>query len=330
MLGTSLAVGDTGLFQACKNGQISCATGSTLTTTACVTTADLVGTGFDIENPGANGSGYCGTNNLLGGGTAWLTTSGNVVPGETIDVRFVIWDTGDGLYDSVALLDDFQWSTQPTTPGTFLAGQTPVPPPGAFGKSGPANNAVGQPTSVTLSWDASTNATSYEYCYDTTNDNTCSTWIGAGAAQSVGLSGLSAGTTYYWHIRANGSATTYANGSAMAFWNFTTAGVVAFTDDPLVAGVTPIKAIHVSELRQRIDALRVAHMLGAHMWTDPTLMVSSTAVRGVHILELRQALAQVYSAAMMTPPTYTDPTLGDGTIKVAHIAEIRAAVLAIE
>lgn len=331
VLGTSLAVGDTGLFQACKNGQISCATGATLTTTSCVSTVDLIGTGFDIENPGANGSGYCGTNNLLGGGTAWLTTSGNVVPGETIDVRFVIWDTGDNLYDSVALLDNFQWSTHPTTPGTFLAGQTPVPPPGAFGKSGPANNAVEQPTSVTLSWDASTNAASYEYCYDTTNDNTCTAWIGAGAAQSAGLSGLSAGTTYYWHVRANGSGTTYANGSAMAFWNFTTAGgAVTFTDDPLVASVTPIKAIHVTELRQRIDALRAAHMLGAYLWTDSTLTVSSTVVRGVHVLELRQALAEVYSAAMMTPPTYTDPTLGNGTIKVAHIAEVRAAVLAIE
>jgi hypothetical protein len=33
----------------------------------------------------------------------------------------------------------------------------------------------------------------------------------------------------------------------------------------------------------------------------------------------------------MTPPTYTDPSLVPGvTMKAAHIAEIRSAVLAIE
>ena len=62
--------------------------------------------------------GYCGANNLLGGGTGWLTTSGNVKPGETIELRFIVWDTGDSYYDSVVLLDDFVWSVMASQPGT--------------------------------------------------------------------------------------------------------------------------------------------------------------------------------------------------------------------
>jgi hypothetical protein len=41
-----------------------------------------------------------------------------VVPGETIELRFVIWDTGDQWYDSLVLLDDFQGSVDASEPGT--------------------------------------------------------------------------------------------------------------------------------------------------------------------------------------------------------------------
>jgi hypothetical protein len=69
----------------------------------------------------------------------------------------------------------------------------------------------------------SSGVTSYEYCYDTTNDNACSGWTNNGASTSVGLSGLSAGTIYYWQVRAvNSFGTIYANGSDTAFWSFTT------------------------------------------------------------------------------------------------------------
>ncbi len=40
-----------------------------------------------------------------------------------------------------------------------------------------------------------------------------------------------------------------------------------FTDDPLQPGVTPVKAVHFSELRQHIDALRARVGLGPVAWT---------------------------------------------------------------
>ncbi len=95
--------------------------------------------------------------------------------------------------------------------------------PGAFAKTAPADTAAGVSTSPTLSWGTASGATGYEYCYDTSNDNACSSWTSSGANTSVALSGLSLSITYYWQVRANnGFGTTYANGGATAFWSFTT------------------------------------------------------------------------------------------------------------
>lgn len=120
-VGVNLAFGNTGLFSQCKSGQTGCSGQSigqgVLGNCTCVATTRIVGTGFDIVTPPGPGQG-CGTNNLSGGATDWLTTNGNVKPGEKIDLRFVIWDTSDGNLDSTVLIDQFQWSLQSSTPGT--------------------------------------------------------------------------------------------------------------------------------------------------------------------------------------------------------------------
>jgi hypothetical protein len=96
--------------------------------------------------------------------------------------------------------------------------------PGAFGKSSPFNGRTGQSTSPTLTWSISSKATSYEYCYDTTNDGMCSNWVSTGTARSVSLSNLDSDTIYYWQVRAiNSFGITYANGSETAYWWFRTA-----------------------------------------------------------------------------------------------------------
>jgi hypothetical protein len=56
--------------------------------------------------------------------TGWLTTSAPVKPGSEITLRFAIWDSEDGAYDSTVLIDDFRFSleeagvaqTQPSGP----------------------------------------------------------------------------------------------------------------------------------------------------------------------------------------------------------------------
>jgi len=96
-------------------------------------------------------------------------------------------------------------------------------PPGAFDKISPSNGLSGLPLDPTLAWSASSGASSYEYCYDTSDDNSCTEWLSAGSATSVQLNPLAYGTTYYWQVRAvNSFGTSYANGSTTAFWSFTT------------------------------------------------------------------------------------------------------------
>ena len=58
--------------------------------------------------------------------------------------------------------------------------------PSAFNKSSPATGATVYPTSPTLQWSPSSEASYYEYCYGTTNP--CSNWTNNGTATSVSLS----------------------------------------------------------------------------------------------------------------------------------------------
>jgi hypothetical protein len=103
-----------------------------------------------------------------------------------------------------------------------------------------------------------------------------------------------------------------------------------FTDDPLAAGGTVVRAVHVSELRTRIDVLRVQHGLAAFAWTDPSLG-PGTVVRAAHFAELRTALLQAYTAASRPPPSLGESiTAGLTIIRTSHLQELRDAVLALE
>jgi hypothetical protein len=104
-----------------------------------------------------------------------------------------------------------------------------------------------------------------------------------------------------------------------------------FTDSPLTARVTAIKATHVAELRQSIAELRARYGLTTYSWTDATLASRTTLVKAAHVTELRSALAEVYSAVGRTPPTYSTPAIVSRTtvITAPQIEEIRAAVLAV-
>jgi hypothetical protein len=70
-------------------------------------TSTLSGTGFD-------GSGAFDSPHAA---TGWLTTTAPVDTAKKSDkrikLRFAIWDSGDGILDSTALLDDFKWSAEP-------------------------------------------------------------------------------------------------------------------------------------------------------------------------------------------------------------------------
>lgn len=62
--------------------------------------------GCKLGDTNLAGTGYqSGT----GGGTGWLTTTSPVTPGETITLKFIVFDESDHILDSAVLIDDFRW-----------------------------------------------------------------------------------------------------------------------------------------------------------------------------------------------------------------------------
>ena len=102
------------------------------------------------------------------------------------------------------------------------------------------------------------------------------------SGSGVRVAPLSAGTT-----TVTVTATDVAGSNTTATQTFRVTVTQPFTDDPVVPGVTQVKAVHFTELRTRIDTVRTAVGLGRFSWTDSQLAAGITPIRGVHMSELR-------------------------------------------
>ena len=104
------------------------------------------------------------------------------------------------------------------------------------------------------------------------------------------------------------------------------AQVPSWTDDPLLPGVTPIRAVHFTELRTRINELLTGCGGTAFAFTDATLKAGETPVRAVHVIELRAALGRAYDACGGSRPTWSDPSpVRRSAIRARHLTELRDA-----
>lgn len=70
-----------------------------------------------------------------------------------------------------------------------------------------------------------------------------------------------------------------------------------FTDSPLVPGVTPVKALHMTELQDRTNTLRTFYGLTKCAFSAITAGVSGLADWTAHIMEIRAALDEIARAA---------------------------------
>ncbi|HPM47827.1 MAG TPA: choice-of-anchor L domain-containing protein, partial [bacterium] len=78
-------------------------------------TGPLAGTGYNLKVCVEEDIwGNCEEEKYNSGATKWLTTTAPVKPGETITLRFVIWDTSDMALDSLVLIDNFRWNAEPS------------------------------------------------------------------------------------------------------------------------------------------------------------------------------------------------------------------------
>lgn len=89
-----------------------------------------------------------------------------------------------------------------------------------YSKVSPADGQAIQSVNLDLTWEAMSPATSYEYCYDTSNDNSCSAWINNGLNTTAALSNLSIDTTYYWQVRAKNGSSLPVESNGGVWWSF--------------------------------------------------------------------------------------------------------------
>jgi uncharacterized repeat protein (TIGR01451 family) len=109
--------------------------------------------------------------------------------------------------------------------------------------------------------------------------------------------------------------------------SFGTAVFHYFTDDPLLAASTTIRAVQVTDLRVAINVQRARYKLPQFGWSTDL-----TVIRAQDIVDLRNAIRAAYSAAGRPAPTFTDSDsrLPGSVVKVKHIAEIRDALVVLE
>lgn len=101
-----------------------------------------------------------------------------------------------------------------------------------------------------------------------------------------------------------------------------------FTDPVLTAGQTFVKAVHINELRARINTLRAYYGLSAYGWSAAPVAGETGLVSWRdHVLELRSALADAYASVGVAVPAWTD--LPVNCPKAIAIDELREAVQAI-
>lgn len=177
-------------------------------------------------------------------------------------------------------------------------------------------------TSINLSWTASAGATANTQ-YEIARASAGSAFAPLQTVSGTGFTNtVTAGNAYVYKVRAVEPAvgtSPYSLPDA--------ATTIFFTDDPLIAQVTAAKSIHLTELRQAINAMRAAAGLLPAAFTDPTVS-SATTIKAAHCDELRTSLGQARTLLGMSAAAFTDPTLtvGTTTVKAVHLQELRNAV----
>lgn len=172
-------------------------------------------------------------------------------------------------------------------------------------------------TSVTITWSPAAGAT--EYVVERSFNGGPFVQVGNPTGTSFVNSPLTPGTTYVYRVRAQNT------GGLSDPSNRDHATTILFADDPILPEVTEVRAIHLTELRQAVNAMRESAGLPAETWTDPS--PASATILATHIIELRQALTPALTALGKPSPAYTDTLVpGETLVRAVHFQELRDLV----
>ncbi|HYI11479.1 MAG TPA: fibronectin type III domain-containing protein [Thermoanaerobaculia bacterium] len=176
-------------------------------------------------------------------------------------------------------------------------------------------------THIDMTWSAVANADHYEIFRRSNGGPFALIGTSAGTSYSDSNS-LGNGPAYLYRVRA-----VNAGGGISGFSNIDVASLILFVNDPIAVGVRTIRALHFTQLQQRINALRVSGGLG-QIPADPTINTAGVPVLTQHLANLRTSFHDARTAAGLAPVALTDPTITPGVtvIKAVHIEQLRDGV----
>jgi hypothetical protein len=142
--------------------------------------------------------------------------------------------------------------------------------------------------------------------------------IGTPSTNSFSDTTASADSAYLYRVRAvNGSGQSPNSAADLAT-------TVIFADSPLTSGTFLMNAVHLSQLRTSVNAVRLLAGLPAATFTDAA--AAGIAIRAVHVTELRSNLDEARGTLGLSTSGYTDASLAGIGIKAVHFQELRDRV----
>jgi pimeloyl-ACP methyl ester carboxylesterase len=171
---------------------------------------------------------------------------------------------------------------------------------------------------VSLSWIPVDGAHHYEVTRSTAGGAPATIASPAGPA-FTDTQGILAGTTYVYRVRSIATS-----GQTTAYSAADIATTIVFTDDPLIARSTRIKAVHLTQLRSAVNAVRAAAGLSSFPFTDAS--PAAARIRALHVQELRNALDAARSAIGLPALSYANAVAPPSPVRGADFAEIRNGV----
>ncbi|HEU4889466.1 MAG TPA: hypothetical protein VFV49_16395 [Thermoanaerobaculia bacterium] len=252
-------------------------------------------------------TGYTGTVQFTStDGAATLPTNYTFTGGDagvhTFPAGFILRTAGS----QIVTVTDVATATNTTSAGVTVGPATPT-----------LLTATGTgPTTIQLNWGSSTGATQYEIARKCSAADFMT--LTTTASTNYTDPGVSSGAACLYKVRAIDAFSRYSPYTAAD-----AATTFSFTDNPVVANATAVKATHMTELRLAVNALRTTAGLGSMSFSAPA-PATNVAVRSTTIQELRTAADQARAALGLSVISYTDPL--PSTIKALHVQQLRTAV----
>lgn len=187
---------------------------------------------------------------------------------------------------------------------------------GAIAPSAPAgvNAVASSATQVQVSWNAAAGATSYEIFRRAPGGS----FVSRGTSVTTSfIDAASSNTAYLYRVRALNA------GGSSGDSAYDLATTVMFADDPLAPGGI-VRAVHLSQLRTAVSAVRAQATLAPATYTDAA--AAGVMVKAVHITELRTALDGAMASLGLTTGGWTDASLTAVMVKAVHFQQIRSRV----